>query len=421
MLAPHRARILEKACHIMEKNLEEFARDLTLEQGKPLKEARGEIVRGLEEAYYVVGEGTRIEGRRIPSSRLGTVCYTTREPLGVVSAIIPWNYPFIAAIRKVAPALVFGNTVVLKPAGVAPFSCANIVRCFAEAGLPGGVLNLIIGPGSSVGAELAENVQVKGISFTGSTTVGRSIAKAAAEHNAKLQLEMGGKNPAIVFEGTDLRKAASEITAGALACAGQRCTSISRVLVQKTIANELCALLKAEMEKIVVGDGFGEKTSMGPLVSEEQLQTVLGYVQKALDEKATLVSGGRRLTGPKFDKGAFMEPTLFTDVKPESTLALEEVFGPVLAVTEFQDFDEALEIANSVAYGLAACAYTPRVDQALAFVDRIEAGMTQVNMPTYCDAHSPFGGVKDSGQGAFSIGYSNVEFFTNLKAVYIQG
>jgi acyl-CoA reductase-like NAD-dependent aldehyde dehydrogenase len=419
--APQRARILKRALAIMEANLERFARDLTLEQGKPLREARAEIVRALEEADFVVGEGSRVEGQRLASARPGAVCYTTREPLGVISAIIPWNYPFIAAMRKVAPGLVFGNTIVLKPAEWTPFSGANLVTSFAEAGLPPGALNFVTGPGPTVGAELAENTLVRGISFTGSTAVGKNIAKAAAENNAKVQLELGGKNPAVIFEGTDLNKAATEIVTAALLCSGQRCTSISRVIVQKSLAQDLAELLKVEMDKIVVGDGFEDQTTMGPLVSEAHLQRVLAYVQKGIEEGATLARGGQRLTGSRYDKGFFMEPTLFTDVKPVFTLAREEVFGPVLSVIEFKDIDEALDIANSVAYGLAACAYTPRIDQALAFVDRIQAGMTQVNMPTYCDPHAPFGGVKASGQGAFSVGHSNIEFFTNLKSVYLQG
>jgi alpha-ketoglutaric semialdehyde dehydrogenase len=419
--APQRSRLLKKALAIMQANLEKFATDLTLEQGKPLREARSEIARALEEADFVVGEGSRVEGQRLASARAATVCYTTREPLGVISAIVPWNYPFIAAMRKVAPALVFGNTIVLKPAEWTPFSGANLVNSFAQAGLPAGVLNFVTGPGPSVGAELAENPLVRGVSFTGSTAVGKSVAKAAAENNAKIQLEMGGKNPAVVFEGADLRKAATEITAAALLCSGQRCTSISRVIVQQTLAKDLVGLLEAEMDKIVVGNGIDDQTTMGPLVSETHLNRVLGYVRRGIEEGATLVRGGKRLSGDRYDKGFFMEPTLFSHVKPASTLAREEVFGPVLSVIEFGDFDEALEIANSVAYGLAACAYTPRIDQALAFVDRIQAGMTQVNMPTYCDPHAPFGGVKGSGQGAFSVGHSNIEFFTNIKAVYLQG
>lgn len=419
--APQRARIVRKAFSIIEGNLERFARDLTLEQGKPLREARSEIVRALEEAEFAVGEGSRVEGHRLASARPGTVCYTTREPLGVISAIIPWNYPFIAAMRKVAPALVFGNTMVLKPAEWTPFSAANLVASFAEAGLPAGVLNFVTGTGPSVGAELAENPLVRGISFTGSTAVGKSIARAAAENNTKIQLEMGGKNPAVVFEGTDLRKAATEIVASAQLCSGQRCTSISRVIVEESLADSLSELLKAEMERIVVGDGLQEATTMGPLVSEEHLERVLGYVNRGIEEGGTLVCGGRRLAGSRYDRGFFVEPTLFANVAPSSTLGREEIFGPVLSVIHFRDLDEALEIANSVAYGLAACAYTPRIDQALAFVDRIQAGMTQVNMPTYCDPHAPFGGVKASGQGAFSVGHSNIEFFTNLKAVYLQG
>lgn len=419
--APKRALILQKTIQIIRANSESIARDLTLEQGKPLREARAEVNRGLEEMEFFVGEACRIEGRHIPSAREGVVCYTTREPIGVVIAIVPWNYPFIPAIRKIAPAIVFGNTVVLKPASLTPFTSANIIRCFAEAGLSLGVLNLVVGSGSSLGKELIENPLVKGITFTGSVEVGSKIAQGAATHNAKVQLEMGGKNPAVVCESADLPKAAAEIVARAMSCAGQLCVSISRVIVQKTISEKLCDLIKAEIDKIVVGSGLEEETTMGPLVSEEHLQNVLAYVEKGVEEGAKLATGGKRLTGPKYDRGNFMSPTLFTDVKPESTIAQEEIFGPVLSVINFKDFDEAMEIANSVRYGLAACIYTNRLDEALAFLDQAQVGMVQVNLPTYCDAHVPFGGVKASGQGAFSVGYSCIDFFTNQKAVYIQG
>lgn len=418
--APKRALVLQKAIEIIRANVDAIARDLSLEQGKPLREATGEVNRGLEEMEFFVGEGCRVEGRHIPSAREGAVCYTTRAPMGVISGITPWNYPFVPAIRKIAPAVVFGDTMVLKPASLTPFTSAHIVRSFAEAGLPAGVLNMVIGSGSSVGRELVENPLVRGISLTGSVEVGRKIAQGAALHNAKLQLEMGGKNPAVVFPSADLPRAAAEIAARSMTCAGQICVSISRAIVHKSIEKELCDMIEARLRQVVVGPGLDPETTMGPLVSEEQLESVLGYVKKGVDEGANLVVGGERLTGPKYDNGNFMSPTMFTNVDPNSTIGQEEIFGPVLSVTTFSDFDEAMEIANSVRYGLAACAYTSQIDEALAFLDQAQAGMVQVNLPTYVDAFAPFGGVKDSGYGPFSVSYSCVEFFTDQKTVYIK-
>ena len=418
--APQRASFVGKAINILRDNAQKIAHDLTLEQGKPLKESIAEVNRGLEEMEFFAGEARRIEGRWIPSARKGVVCYTTREPIGVICAVVPWNYPFIPAIRKITPALIFGNTVVLKPASLTPFTSAHITRAFADAGLPEGVLNLVIGSGSSIGREMVENPLVRGITFTGSTEIGNGIMQGASKHGAKLQLEMGGKNPAVVTETADLKIAAAQIVARAMSCTGQLCISISRVIVQESIYEKFCELLRQKIAEIVVGPGMAQETAMGPLVSSEHLQNVLSYVQKGVDEGAKLAIGGKRLGGTKYDKGHFIEPTMFVDVQPNHTIAQEEIFGPVLSVIKYKDFGQALEITNSVKYGLAACIYTNKVNEAMSFVAEAQAGMVQVNLPTYADAHAPFGGLKASGSGAHEVGYSCVDFCTDQKTVYIQ-
>lgn len=416
---PKRALYLQEAVKNVRERVGEIACGLTLEQGKPLHEARSEVLRGIEEMEYWVGEGCRIEGRQLPSAKDGAVCYTVREPIGVVSAITPWNYPFIPSIRKICPAIVYGNTVVLKPASLTPFTSAIIIECFAKAGFPPGVVNMVVGSGTSIGEILCEDPFVRGITFTGSCDIGRRIMEGAAKHGAKLQLEMGGKNPAVVFESADLELAASNISARAFTCSGQLCVSISRVIVQDIVAAKLISLLKEKIGKIVVGNGVENGVTMGPLVSKEHLESVMTYVQKGIKEGATLVMGGELLSGSGYSKGNFMSPALFTNVDPESTLGQEEVFGPVLSIMTFRSFEEALEIANGVRYGLASCCYTGRLDEALKYVRCAEAGMVQVNLPTYVDAWAPFGGFKESGFGSHEVGYTNVEFFTEQKTIYL--
>ena len=417
--APQRSQILQKVIDLIKTDIDECAHNLTLEHGKTLREAKGEINRGLAELEYFVGEGCRIEGRHIPASRKGVVCYTKREPIGVISAIVPWNFPFIPVIREVAPAIVYGDTVVLKPATLTPFTSAHVVKCFERAGLPAGVLNMVVGSGSAVGRELVENPLVKGITFTGSGEVGRTIAEGAARHHARLQLEMGGKNPAVVFESADLQDAAAQIFGRAFGSCGQVCMAISRVIVHESVADELCKLLKVKAEEAIVGSGLESNSTMGPLVSEEHLKKVLGYVEKGVQEGAELLTGGNRLTGPKYDKGNFMSPTIFANVSPDSVIAREEIFGPVLSVLTFSNFEEAIEICNSVNFGLAATGFTKRFDEALAFVDKAQAGMVQTNLATYCEPYVPFGGVKGSGFGPYSIGYTTVDFYTDQKSVYL--
>ena len=417
--APQRAAILLRFSQLLMDSRDELARIITLEQGKALCESVGEVTRAAAEAAFAAGEAVRLSGQTFPSERPGFTCYTVLQPVGVVAAITPWNFPVVSPVRKIAPALACGNSVVLKPASLTPWSAVFITNLLEKAGLPPGVLNLVIGSGDC-GEHLISDARVRGISFTGSTAVGIRIAERVAPRMAKVQLELGGKNPAIVLECEDLDGAAQEIVAAAFLCSGQRCTALSRVIVEESQADPLLEQLKIHMVKIRVGNGLDPQTTMGPLVSQGQMETVAGYVRKGLEDRATLVVGGRPLVEDPCAEGYFYAPTLFDHVSPNSALALEEIFGPVLPLIRVHSPDEAFEVANSTRYGLAASLFTDNRHLAHEFIQRMESGMVHINHGTASQAHVPFGGVKDSGQGAFSIGPTVKDAFTNVKTVYIK-
>ena len=417
--APQRAAILLRFSQLLMDSRDELARIITLEQGKALCESVGEVTRAAAEAAFAAGEAVRLSGQTFPSERPGFTCYTVLQAVGVVAAITPWNFPVVSPVRKIAPALACGNSVVLKPASLTPWSAVFIANLLEKAGLPPGVLNLVIGSGDC-GEHLISDARVRGISFTGSTAVGIRIAERVAPRMAKVQLELGGKNPAIVLECEDLDGAAQEIVAAAFLCSGQRCTALSRVIVEESQADLLLEQLKIHMVKIRVGNGLDPQTTMGPLVSQGQMETVAGYVRKGLEDRATLVVGGRPLVEDPCAEGYFYAPTLFDHVSPNSALAREEIFGPVLPLIRVHSPDEAFEVANSTRYGLAASLFTDNRHLAHEFIQRMESGMVHINHGTASQAHVPFGGVKDSGQGAFSVGPTVKDAFTNVKTVYIK-
>jgi alpha-ketoglutaric semialdehyde dehydrogenase len=417
--APQRAAILLRFSQLLLDSKEELAKIVTLEQGKALSESTGEVARAAAEAAFAAGEAVRLSGQTFPSERPGFTYYTVLQPVGIVAAITPWNFPVVSPVRKIAPALACGNTVILKPASLTPWSAIFITSLFEKAGLPPGVLNLVIGSGAC-GEQLISDVRVRGISFTGSTAVGIRIAERVAARMAKVQLELGGKNPAIVLQCNDLDTAAQEIVGAAFLCSGQRCTALSRVIVEETQADQLRDRLSAHIAKIRVGNGLDPQTTMGPVVSREQLETVAGYVSKGLEDRATLVAGGKALTANPEAEGYFYAPTLFDHVSPASTLAREEIFGPVLPIIRVKSPEEAFAIANSTRYGLAASLFTENRHLVNDFIENVESGMVHVNHGTASQAHVPFGGVKDSGQGAFSIGPTVKDAFTNVKTVYIK-
>ncbi|MGD0972677.1 MAG: aldehyde dehydrogenase family protein [Candidatus Korobacteraceae bacterium] len=415
---PQRGALLFRFAQLLEASKTELAKIITREQGKALCESTGEVGRAAVEARYMAGEASRICGQSFPSERPGFSAYTVLEPLGVVAAICPWNFPVVTPVRKIAPALAFGNTVVFKPASLTPWSAVFVTRLLEEAGVPPGVVNLVMGPGARVGSVLVADRRVRGISFTGSTDVGVPLYEAAARHLASVQLELGGKNPAIVIDYADLDEAAREIVSAAFLCSGQRCTALSRVIVTEEQADALVAKILSYVKKIQVGDGMLETTTMGPLVNRSQFDTVERYVAKGVESGCKLLYGGKALGRQPDQDGYYFSPTLFDQVPASSALAKEEIFGPVLPVIRVRDVDEAISVANGTRYGLAASVFTSRFDVASRCMRRIQAGMIHVNHGTASQAHVPFGGRKDSGQGAFSIGPTAKDFFTNVKTIY---
>jgi aldehyde dehydrogenase (NAD+) len=417
---PQRGALLFRFAQLLEDCKRELGRIVTEEMGKTLTEAVGEVGRAAVEARYSAGEASRLEGRTFPSERAGFTCSTVLEPLGVVAAISPWNFPVVTPVRKLAPALACGNTVVFKPASLAPWSAVFVVKLLEAAGIPSGVVNLVVGSGGAIGDRLVDDPRVGGITFTGSTAVGIPLYERAARRMAKVQLELGGKNPAVVVDHDDLEGAAREIVSAAFLCSGQRCTALSRVIVVENQAEELTERILSHVNRIRVGDGLKSDTTMGPLVSQAQLETVEGYVRAGLAFGDKLLVGGRRLVEDPDRQGYFYAPTVFDHVTPDSPLATEEIFGPVLPIIRVGGFEEAVAVANRTRYGLAAALFTSRMSLAQAFVRTVRAGMIHVNHGTVSQAHVPFGGVKDSGQGAYSIGHTAKDFYTNVKAVYVK-
>jgi len=413
--APVRGDILRRWSELIGENLEELARLMTREMGKPLAESRGELGRARLELDYAAGEGTRIHGTTIPSRVPGQLIYTDREPVGVIAAITPWNFPAVAPLRKIAPALIFGNTVVLKPALETPLTALALAALLREAGLPPGVLNVVSGRGSTVGSQLAADPRVAGVSFTGSTGIGRTVSETVGRRLGAVQLELGGKNAAYVHSAGDLRQVAAEITNAAIQATGQRCTSISRVIVQEEIADELVALLTEAWSGLKVGPGDAEGTIVGPLVNNSQLKRVQKYVQLGAEEGAVRTTPHRPVP-----EGLYHPPTIFDHVTPDMAVAREEIFGPVLTVIRVRDVQEAITIVNDTEYGLAAVVFSQDLDVAMRFSREVRAGMVHINHGTLSQPHVPFGGVKDSGSGAFSIGLTNAEFFTQSKVVYLK-
>ena len=418
--APVRGQALARAATLMERQKEELARTLTREEGKTLRDSLGEVQKAINILEFMSGEARRLSGETLPSELPRNFAYTLKQPLGVVGAITPWNFPVSIPVWKAAPALVAGNTVVLKPAELTPLTAAHVVRIFSEAGLPAGVLNLVLGDGEEVGDELVQHPGVRALSFTGSNEVGARIYDASARAMKKCQCEMGGKNAVVVLGDADLALAVESVVLGAFASSGQRCTATSRVIVEESIADQFVARLLARAQEFRAGDGLDPNSDLGPLVDEQQFNSVLHYVEIGKKE-AQLLAGGTRLGGAGRGRGYFVAPTLFDHVKWDSVIAQEEIFGPVLSVIRVPDFAEALRVANSVKYGLASAIYTNDAAKIFEFIDRIETGITHVNSPTVGgEAQVPFGGIKGTGVGVREMGRVAIDFYTELKAVYID-
>jgi len=418
--APKRAEILLRAGVLLQERKEKYARDMTREMGKVLTETRGDVQEAIDEAFYVAGEGRRLFGQTTPSELENKFAMSVRMPVGVVGLITPWNFPMAIPSWKLFPALVAGNTCVIKPATDTPLSTYNLVQTLMDAGLPAGVVNIVAGTGSTAGAALVEHPDVRAISFTGSSAVGSHVAQRAAATFKQVSLEMGGKNAQIVLDDANLELALDGALWGAFGTTGQRCTATSRILLQRGIAAEFTEKFVARARKLKVGNGLDASVEVGPQVNAAQIETSAKYVEVALKEGAQLLTGGHALTGGSYAHGTYFEPTVFGGVTPAMRIAREEVFGPVVALLEFESFEQAIEIANSIDYGLSTALYTKDVNRAFTAIRDLESGITYINAPTIgAEVHLPFGGVKHTGNG-HREGNGAIDFFTTWKAVYVD-
>ena len=418
--APKRAEVLMKTGLLLQERKEKYARDMTREMGKVLAETRGDVQEAIDEAFYVAGEGRRLFGVTTPSELQNKFAMSVRMPVGVVGLITPWNFPMAIPSWKLFPALVAGNTCVIKPATDTPLSVYNLVQTLVDAGLPPGVVNIVSGSGTGAGEALVAHSDVRAISFTGSSAVGSLVGQHAALGFKPVSLEMGGKNAQVVLNDANLDLALDGALWGAFGTTGQRCTATSRILLQKGIAAEFTEKFVARAKKLKVGNGLDESVEVGPQVNASQIETSRRYVEIAKNEGAHLLTGGFALAGGPYAHGTFFEPTVFGGVKPAMRIAREEVFGPVVSLIEFETFEQAIEIANSIDYGLSTALYTRDVNRAFTAIRDLEAGITYINAPTIgAEVHLPFGGVKQTGNG-HREGLGAIEFFTTWKAVYVD-
>lgn len=422
MPPPARGAILDKGSRVIEARADEFATALTREEGKTKTEAMIEVTRARDIFRFFAGEGWRMGGDVLPSNVAGELLYTRREALGVVALVTPWNFPLAIPAWKMAPALAYGNTVVFKPASLAPHSALLLVEALVEAGLPNGVVNFITGSGRNVGDELVSSPHVNGISFTGSYAVGAGIYEKAIKNLTRVQLEMGGKNPMVVLNDANLELAVRLVVTSGFGLTGQACTATSRVVVEEGIADEFAQALTQAAKSLVVGNGLDSGVQMGPAVSESQLQTDLEYIGIGKSEGAKLLVGGDLAkTNGSSSKGHFVQPTVFDHVEPKMRIAQEEIFGPVISIMRARNFDEAVEYANNISFGLSAGVVTTNLQRAFQFANRIEAGVVKINEPTTGLAlQAPFGGFKQSSANTFKEqGQAAMDFYTRTKTVYV--
>lgn len=415
-----RGEYLRKTADLLEQNLDSIASTMASEMGKTLLESKGETARGIAILRYYAAEGMRPIGQVIPSSEEGTILMTSRVPLGVVALITPWNFPVAIPIWKMAPALIYGNTVVLKPALETTVTAAKVMECFATI-FPAGVVNMVSGDGAIVGQALCEDSNVKAISFTGSNAVGRAIAATAVARGAKFQLEMGGKNPVIVTEHADIELAAELTVSGSMKSTGQKCTATSRAIVVSDVYDAFRTKVIEKLEAIKLGSPFENETYLGPVASEKQYNSVMKMIEKGKAEGATLVYGGKRSDQPDHQNGYFIEPTLFEHVTSDMSIAQDEIFGPVLALLKVDSTEEAITIANDVRYGLSASIFTTKIEEMMRFIQDIEAGMVRVNAESSgVELQAPFGGLKESSSYSREQGQAAIEFFTSIKTITMK-
>jgi alpha-ketoglutaric semialdehyde dehydrogenase len=419
--APKRAEILYRAAQILSDRKEDCSRTMTREMGKILDETRGDVQEAVDMSYLMAGEGRRMYGQTVPSELRDKFAMSLRQPIGVCGMITAWNFPIAVPSWKILPALVCGNTVVFKPAEEAPASAVNFVQALVDAGLPKGVLNLVLGDGPGAGAPLLAHPDVAVISFTGSTETGRLINEACAPTFKKVHLEMGGKNVILVMDDADLELAVDGALWGGFGTTGQRCTAASRVVVHEKVYGKFVDAFVARARTLRVGNGLDPQTQMGPSVSEAQLRRVEEYVRIGQQEGARLATGGKRLTQGTWAKGFFHEPTVFSDVTRTMRIAREEIFGPVVSVLKCASLDEAIDVANDVAYGLSASIYTQDINKAFTAMRDVYTGIFYVNAPTIgAEVHLPFGGTKATGNGHREAGTAALDVFSEWKSVYVD-
>lgn len=417
--APKRADVLLRAARILQERKEELAVLMTEEMGKVLPEARGDVQEAIDITIYSAGEGRRMFGETTTSELKDKFCMTVLRPIGVVGMITPWNFPIAIPSWKIMPALIAGNAIVLKPASDTPLLAIKLVEILMEAGLPPGVVNIVPGPGGSTGKGIVQHPRIRAISFTGSLDTGKWIMEECAKTMKRVSLELGGKNPVIVMDDANLELALEGVLWGAFGTTGQRCTATSRLILHEKIKDEFMERLLAKTKSLRVGNGLLPETDVGPVINKSQLEKIEKYVQVGKEEGATLLLGGNRID-PGLP-GYFFEPTIFTDVRPGMRIAQEEIFGPVLSIITVSGFDEAVEVANNIKYGLSSAIYTENVRTAFKAIEKLEAGITYVNAPTIgAEVHLPFGGIKGTGNGFREAGTEAIKEFTEVKAVYID-
>jgi acyl-CoA reductase-like NAD-dependent aldehyde dehydrogenase len=419
---PKRAEYIFRVGEILIRDKEAISRDMTREMGKVLKETRGDTQEAIDMAYFVAGEGRRLYGQTTTSELANKFAMTVRDAIGVCGLITPWNFPIAIPSWKILPAILCGNTVVIKPAEDTPLSVYRFVKAFEEAGLPPGVVNLVTGYGETAGAPLVTHPTIRLVSFTGSTQVGRLIATQAADKGKKCSLEMGGKNALIVMDDANLELAVEGAVWGAFGTTGQRCTAASRLIVHKKVIKKFTQMLVERTQVLRVGPGLDPANEVGPVINQDQLERVLHYIDIGqTQDKAKLLCGGKRLTEGDLAHGYFIAPTVFGDVAPQAVIAQEEIFGPVTAIIPCQDFEEALAIANGVGYGLSASIYTSDINRAFHAMRDLETGICYVNAPTIgAEVHLPFGGVKGTGNGHREGGLQALEIFSEWKTLYVD-
>src|SRR5579863_781207 len=419
--APKRAEILYRTAELLVQRKEDFSKDMTREMGKVLAETRGDVQEAIDMTYYMAGEGRRLFGATVPSELPNKFAMSVREPLGIIGMITPWNFPMAIPSWKMMPALICGNTMVIKPAEDTPLSTYNLVQILIESGLPPGVVNVVTGMGPDAGAPLVTHPGVAAVSFTGSTETGRIVSQACAPMFKPCHLEMGGKNIMIVMDDANLELAVEGAVWGGFGTSGQRCTAASRVAVHTKIYREFLNLFAERTRALKLGDGLDPNTDVGPVVNETQLLTVMKYVEIGKSEGARLVVGGHRAESGELARGWFHEPTIFSDANAKMAIAQEEIFGPVVAMIPFSSMEEAIEIANNVKYGLSASIYTRDVNRAYRAMRDLETGIVYVNAPTIgAEIQLPFGGTKGTGNGHREAGTAAIDFYSEWKTLYVD-